>query len=229
MRYILRIIFVLLFFIVLPAFFTAEAAYLKFDKTTVTSASGATFQISVMVEPGSDGLSSTDVYLKYDATLLKANSVAAGTQFPIVTNDIATSGTIYIAGMVSDPASSVSTVGTLATVTFQALKDGAETLSFDCNSSKIVKNDFNATNTIACSQNETSSVTIGSGSSSGTTSTDTTTDNTDTASNTVDTENNDSSSIPSELPKSGVFDNVIKFVLPGTILLIFGSMLRLVL
>ena len=82
-----------------------------------------------MVEPGTDALSATDVYVVYDATLLKATVVTAGTQFPIVTNDIATSGKVYIAGMVSDPASSITASGTLATITFQGLKDGTGTLA----------------------------------------------------------------------------------------------------
>ena len=149
------------FFLVAPFVFSAEAASLKFDKTTATTTNGGTFQISVTVDPAGDNLSSTDVYVTFDSTLLKANSVAAGSLFPTVTNDISTSGKVYIAGMVNDPATSVSTSGTLATITFQGLKDGSGTLAFDCATSKIIKNDINATNVINCSQNGTSSVTVG--------------------------------------------------------------------
>ena len=201
-----------MFFIFAPALFGAEAAFLKFDKTTTTAANGATFQIAVMVEPGTDALSATDVYVVYDATLLKATVVTAGTQFPIVTNDIATSGKVYIAGMVSDPASSITASGTLATITFQGLKDGTGTLAFDCNLSKIIKNDLNATNVISCSQNGTSAVTIGGGGSTNPTATP-----------------GNAAPAPEELPQSGVFDNVVKFVIPGTIMLLLGSLLRLVL
>src|SRR3989339_1867820 len=199
-----------IFLVVAPFVFSAQAATLKFDKTTATAANGATFQISVTVEPGSDALNSTDVYVTYDATLLKATLVSAGSLFPTVSNDISTSGKVYIAGMVNDPASSVSTTGTLATITFQGLKEGTGTLSFDCNTSKIIKNDINASNVITCSQNGTSAVTVGSGSGTAPT----------TAPN---------NSAPAELPQSGIFDNVVKFAFPGAILLILGSVLRLVL
>ncbi len=190
--------------------FSAQAASLNFDKSTATAANGATFQISVTVDPGSDALNSTDVYVTYDATLLKATAVSAGAMFPIVQNDISTAGKVYIAGMVSDPASSVSTAGTLATITFQGLKEGTGTLSFNCDTSFIIKNDINASNVIACSQNGTSAVTVGSGGSTNGTTAPT-------------------SAPISELPQTGIFDNVIKFALPGGILLILGSVLRLVL
>src|SRR3989339_58719 len=190
-------------FIVLPVFLDGtQAASLKFDKTTATAANGATFQIAVTVDPGSDGLNSTDVYVTFDSTLLKATAVAAGSLFPTVSNDISTSGKVYIAGLVNDPASSISTAGTLATITFQGLKDGSGTISFDCDTSKIIKNDINASNVITCSQNGTSAVTIGSGGSSGGT--------------------NPTSAPVSELPQSGVFDNVANIAIPGMILLILG-------
>jgi len=187
-----------IFFIVAPFMFRAEAASLNFDKSTATVANGATFQISVTVDPGSDALNSTDAYVTFDSTLLKATEVSAGSMFPTVSNDISTSGKVYIAGMVDDPASSISTTGTLATITFQALKDGSGTLSSDCNTSKIIKNDINASNVITCSENGTSAVTIGSGGIS-------------------------------ELPQSGVFDNVVNIAIPGMILLIFGGIFRLLL
>ena len=189
----------------LPLFLSVQAAALKFDKTTVSTTNGGTFQIAVTVDPGSDALNSVDAYVSFDSTLLKATVVSAGTLFPTVSNDISTSGKVYIAGMVNDPASSVSSAGTVATITFQALKDGTATLSFDCNTSKIIKNDINASNVIVCSTNGTSAVTIGGGGTQPT------------------------SAPPSQLPQSGIFDNVVKFMVPGTIMLILGGILRLVL
>ena len=183
-------------------FCQVSAASLKFDKTTVSTTNGGAFEIAVTVEPGGDNLNSTDVYVTFDSALLKASNVAAGSLFPTVTNDTSTSGRVYIAGMVNDPASSISTTGTLATITFQALKDGSATLSFDCSSSKIIKNDLNATNVITCSSNNSAAVTIGSGAAAPT-------------------------KTPNQLPESGVFDNVIKFAIPGIILLLLGSAFRL--
>lgn len=229
MKKIFKLLPALLFFVIFPTFFSAQAAYLKFDKTAATAANGATFQISVMVEPGSDGLSSTDVYVTYDSTLLNATTVANGTQFPIVTNDTATAGKIYIAGMVSDPANSITAAGTLATITFQALKDGSGTLAFDCDTSKIIKNDINASNVIVCSQNVSASVTIGGG-GGGTNPTPTTDPGTTDGSTTDNTDGTtDNTTAPAELPQSGIFDNVSKIAVPGMLLLLIGSIFRLLL
>lgn len=209
-----KIFFIVGFFLfLLPVFNGLQAGFFQFDQTTATTTNGGTFQISVNVDPGSDALNGAEAYVVYDASLLKATAVSAGSLFPDVQNDISTSGKVWIAGLVLDPASSVSTAGTLGTITFQGLKDGSGTLSFDCAASKIVKNDIDVTNVINCSQNNTSSVTIGSGSSG--------VDPTPTTS----TNNNP----PSELPQSGVLDNVVKFGLPGILLLILGGVLRLIL
>lgn len=190
-----------------------HAGFLKFDTTTAAPNVGQTFQVQVIVDVGSDQATSTDVYVMYDASLVQATNVASGTFFPTVTNNLST-GRVYIAGLVDDPASSKTGNGTLATITFKTLKAGSGTISFDCqnvsNSSKIIKNDINATNIITCSQNGTMAVTVGGGSASTTGSTAPTT-------------------APSELPRSGVFENVMKFALPGIILLLLGSSLRLLL
>ncbi|MCL4364669.1 cohesin domain-containing protein [Patescibacteria group bacterium] len=201
-------IFALLFFVFVPLMSREIlAASLSFDQTTVSVSNGGTFQIAVKLDPSPDSVSSSDIYVNYDATALKATAVSAGTLFPTVTNDISTSGKVYIAGLVNDTASSVSSAGTVATITFQALKESTVTLTFDCASSKVVKNDVNATNVLNCSSNGTSSVTIGTGSSGTTNPTPTS----------------------GTLPQSGVFDNVVKFAVPGAILLFLGSALRLVL
>ncbi|MDO9028771.1 MAG: cohesin domain-containing protein [Candidatus Roizmanbacteria bacterium] len=204
MKNLLNKIFITaIFFIVVPVVFSSvSAASLKFDKTTVSVSNGGTFQIAVTVDPGSDALNSVDAYVTFDASVLKATAVTAGSLFPTVSHDESTAGKVYIAGMVNDPASSISVAGTLATITFQGLKDGSATLSFDCNTSKIVKDDINASNVLVCSQNNSAAVTVGSGGGS---------------------------SPPSELPESGVFDNVVKLVIPGMILLLMGGILRLIL
>lgn len=206
-KQLIHLFLMLIFFIGIPVIKQSMAASLSFDKSTVSVSNGATFQIAVTVNPSGDAITSTDVYVTYDSTALKANSVAAGSLFPTVTNDIATSGKVYIAGLVNDAATSVSTTGTLATITFQALKEATVTLTFDCTKSKIVKNDVNITNVLVCADNGSSTVTIGSGGSSSST--------TPTIAPTSGT-----------LPQSGVFDNVVKFAIPGMILLFLGGMLR---
>ena len=205
MKKVLKTLLLLLvFFLSSPLLFNpAWAGFLKFDKTTVSVAVGGTFQIVVTVDPGSDSLRGADAFITFDSTSLKATTVTAGSLFPTFFHDESTSGKVYVAGMVSDPANSISTSGTLATITFKGLKDGSATLAFDCNTSKIIKNDINASNVISCSQNGTASVTVGSGGGS--------------------------SSPPSELPQSGVFDNVVKFAVPGVVLFLLGVLAKLML
>jgi hypothetical protein len=216
------ILALMIFFGITPLVFAVEAASLKFNNSTATVSNGGTFQIQVIVDPGSDSINSADVYVTYDGSLLKATGVSAGTLFPTVTNDVATSGTVYIAGMVNDPANSVSASGTIATITFQALKEGSGTLSFDCNSSKVVKNDINATNVLTCTANGTSAITVGSGSSGGS---DPTATPTTGASDNGGTDD----STPTELPQTGIWDNVAKLAIPGAMLLLIGGALRLIL
>jgi hypothetical protein len=214
MKNILKtILLVSVFLLSLPIINPAWAGLLKFDKTTVTVANGASFQIAVMVNPGSDSLNSTDAYVTFDPTLLKVTAVTAGSLFPTVTHDESTAGKVYIAGMVNDPASSIPNAGTIATITFQGLKDGTGTIFYDCNASKIIKDDINASNVIVCSQNGTSVVTVGNGGGS----------------TSSDNGSGQTNPVSSELPQSGVFDNVVKLVIPGTILIILGSVLRFVL
>lgn len=203
-----KIIFYFFFiFFVFPYFFGfVKAASFNFDKTTVTVNSGESFQINVNLDPGSDKIYSADIYINYDAGLLKPTAVSAGSLFPTVSNDLSTSGKIYIAAMVNDPTAAISTSGTVATITFQALKDGSSSLSFDCNLSKIIKDDANASNVLNCSANNSSTITIG----------------------TTGPINN-SSEIPTELPKTGILENVLKFAFPGIVFLILGGALRLVL
>lgn len=109
--------------------------------------------------------------------------------------------------MVNDPTSFISSTGAVATITFQGLKDGSGSLSFDCNNSKIIKNDTNATNVLNCSQNNNVSIKIGNSSSS----------------NQQENNDNNSDSLPKSLPQSGIFDNVIKIGIPGILLILIGT------
>jgi len=210
-------------FLVLPFLFCSaavEASYLKFDQTAVTVANGTTYQAQVMLDAGTDQVTSTDVWVIYDATLLEAQTVVSGTFFPTVTNNI-TSGKVYIAGLIVDPGTYKTGSGTVATITFRALKNGSGTLTFDCrtdvsNSSKIIKNDVNATNIITCSQNGTQTVTVGA--STGTTPT-----------STPAVLGATPSVVPTALPQSGIMDNFNHLLGPGLILFLFGVILRFIL
>ena len=197
-----------------------QAAFLNFDKNTVSVGVGDAIDIQVMIDAGSEQISSTDAYVVYDPGLIEAQTIAPGTFFPTVVNNI-TSGRLYIAGLVDDAANSKTGSGSVATITFKALTQGTGTLTYDCqpgvyNSSKIILNDLNATNIIDCGQNGTSAITIAAaGSGTGTPYTG--------------GSNYGSTSSTSALPKTGVINNISKVAFPGMILLFLGGALRLIL
>ncbi len=197
----------------------ADAAYLKFDKATVTTQANQTFTVDVIVDAGTDQITSTDIWVLYDPTALEAQLVTNGTFFSAVTNNLS-SGKVSITALIVEPGTYKTGAGTVATITFKALKDGTTDLTFDCrtdvsNSSKIIKNDVNATNIIACSQNVKTTVTVGAGGASSSS----TSSYTPPASQTT----------PATLPQTGVFEHVAKFAAPGLLLLAAGIMLRFVL
>ncbi len=196
----------------------ALAAFLKTDKTSYTVVKDGTFNVDVIVDAGTDVIRSTDVILVYDPTILTAQSVTAGTFFPTVANNIA-SGKVTITAYVDNAASSKSGSGTVATVSFKGIKDGSGTLTFDCGSatgSKVTKNDTNFTNVIVCTQNTSSSVTVGAGGAA-TTATPTPASSTPGA------------TTPAALPQSGFFDNTANIAFPGMVLLLIGLGLKLLL
>ncbi len=208
-KILLSIILALLgFFLSASVLGQIYAAFLKFDKDTVTLNLGDTFDIQVMVDAGSEQISSIDAYVIYDPSLLEAQAITQADFFPTVVNNI-TSGRLYIAGLVDDPATYKTASGGVATITFKSLSEGAGTLTYDCqpgvyNSSKIIKNDLNATNIIDCSQNGSTSVLVGTGLTG-------------------------KVATPSGLPKAGVFENFSKVAIPGAILLFISGALRLML
>lgn len=205
------------FFLSASVFGQAYGAFLNFDNASFSANTGETFDVQVIVDAGSDQITSNDAYIIYDVSLLEAQSVTPGSFFPTVINNI-TSGKVYVAGLVDNPATYQTGSGTVATITFKALAQGSGTLTFDCqpevyNSSKIIKNDLNATNVIVCSENGTSSVAVGAGG----------------IGPTATPRNIRGTITPSALPRAGIFENVSKVVVPGMILLFIGGALRIIL
>jgi len=215
MRIFRLIFFILGFLLIVPLFNLSLAATFQFDPTTINTQAEQTFEVKVNVDTGSDEITSVDVYIIYDNNVVEAQSVNDGTFFNTVSKEISQPGKAYIAGMVDDPASSKTGSGTIATLVFKAKTNGSTTLTFDCTAglttdSNITKNDLNATDVIQCDGNGQSVITVGSGSS---TSQPTPT----------------STSSSSQLPKTGIFDNVLKYSVPGVILLLIGAATKLIL
>jgi hypothetical protein len=227
--------FFVYFSVVLPQLAGAvHAASFSFDKTTYSVNANDTFTVGVVVNPGAEQITSVDAYVTFDKSLLSAQTVAQGTYFPTVLNDIQP-GRIYIAGLVEDPSVFKTNQGTVATITFKALAAGVITLAYDCkgtaDTSKIIKNDVNATNIIVCSDNKGASVTVGGGATSlpstGTTITPTLTlVPTATFTPTPTVVASSAASSPSALLKTGTLDNIKSVAVPGIFLVLFAVLLK---
>lgn len=138
---------------------------LLFDPAASTAAVGANFTISIMVDTFNNESLGTDAYIQYDTTAAQFVQVVNGDFFPSVSHTDQ-QGTLSIRGMVTEPASFRTGTGKLATVTFKGLKDVVTRFTFICGgtsgaSSKIIKNDINASNIIACDANNIFTATIG--------------------------------------------------------------------
>lgn len=197
------------FFFVLFCFVIAtgsvHAATLKFDKTTVTATPDQSIDVQVIVDAGSDQILGVDSYVTYDPEHWEAVKVKEGDFFSTVMPTIF-SGKVYVAGIIDDIGSFKTGSGTLATITFKAKKNATGTLSFYCSdgandSSKILKNDANATNVIQCANNGSISYTIGAGSPTGNT-----------------------TPVPtvSKLPSTGMFDSMNSVTIPAVALVLVG-------
>lgn len=198
-----------------------QAALLRFDKGTVNVAAGSTFTIDAVVDAGSDQITSTDMWILYDPALLEAQSASAAAFFPAVTNNIS-SGKVYIAGLVTDPGTYKTGSGSVATIIFKGLTNGTATIVYDCrtdvsNSSKVIKNAVDPTNVIVCTQNGTSVVTIGTGG----TITPTTT--------IAPTAVYSSQITPTALPQTGFMDELPKLLIAGSIFIMVGMVMRVLL
>jgi hypothetical protein len=203
--------FLILFFVFL--FFSvsqAQAAYFKFNKDQVNVAAGDEFDLQLIVDPENEEITSVDAYIQFDQNLIEGVSVTDGSYFPTVTNNISLS-TIYIAGLVDDPASPKTGTGTVATIKFKGKTNGTATVSFNCDTSKIIKNDINSTNIISCNKNKLAQIIIGQGS------------------NDNQTASNNSTTANGELPRTGVLDNTERLFLPGALLFFAGILSRVLL
>lgn len=206
---LLWVVFLWLVFLFLPS--KSYAAYFKISPSTISKSANETFSVDVIVDAGSDEIRGVDIYVTFDGSVLEAQSVTEGSFFSTVTNNI-TSGQVYIAGLMDDVSTKTGS-GTVASITFKALKSGTTTIGFNCDSSVITKADANGTNIMQCSANQTASVTIGDGGNTNTTNDSTTT-------------GGEASAEPTGLPRSGVFDKMTLWSKMGIILVLVGGILK---
>ncbi|MCS6956542.1 MAG: cohesin domain-containing protein [Patescibacteria group bacterium] len=202
-KFLLNFLIVFLFFYFSKDIFSA---YFVFDPTDISVSKNQTFQLQININPENQNIKSADLYISYPSDFLKITSISSGTIFPVISNDYSNQGSAYIAGMMDSPNSYTSSSGKLATITFQAIKDGNPSVIINCNSSKIIKADISNTNLINCSLNNKLMVNIGSSANL--------------------SSNNDPLENVEKLPKTGVLENIIKFGVPGLIFVVFGIILR---
>lgn len=221
----------------LPMKNAVEAAYLNFTPSTSSVAINGTTNIDIMVDSGTEQVTSTDAYIQYDQTALQIMAVTEGTHFPTVTYDTNTLGRIYIAGIITHAATYKTGKGKLATITVKGLKNASSSMTFMCTAglttdSNIAKNDVNATDIIVCTDNNSHQVTIGTGSTTtngnGTNSqsSSSTSNSTGTGTGSTTGSQTGSTPIPTALPQTGTLQNVVFGSLVGLTLLIIGGLIK---
>lgn len=169
MKYFAHSVLFLLFLFFISTFLSTSvlAGKLEFSPNTGTFQVNTPFDVKVIVDTETVDTMSTDAVISYDNTLLKVNSVTYGSFYGTVLHSEKTNK-LTISGMVADATKVVNGTGTLATVSFTPLTNGAVTLSFDCTTgrtddSNIARNDLNATDIINCGSLQEASYTIGAG------------------------------------------------------------------
>ena len=199
---------------------SVNAATLNFDPEFSNVAIDDSFIVSINLDAGAEQVAGTDIYIDYDKDLLSLQSVTGGDFFPLV-NNIPTAGRLYISGVVANQGEFKTGLGTVATVTFKSLIAGSGTLEFDCDitktdTSKIVKNDFAASNIIDCSQLKTHTVTSS-------------VDGTAVANPTAAAGTGGTGGTGGTLPESGAIEEMITYSMIGGALLLFGFAIRMML
>lgn len=225
--------------------YSAGSATMTFDPEKKNANINDLIDIDAIVNAGTEEINSVDAYIKYDSTMLEFEKFTDGDYFPLVTTEKISDGKLYIGAYVESPGSSKTGTGTYASITFKALKEGTTTITYECDNSEnytseIIGADIDSTNIINCSGNGTSIITIASGGTTTnptstplptSTSTQTPVDNDDSsAGGTGGTETvTDTTDEVTELPQSGILENILSVSIPGAALLLIGIALKLLL
>ena len=150
------IVFALILFCA-PAVVAASPASLSFDLIDQSTKTGQTVSVAVNIYTNNQAVASTDVWIKYDPSIVKpvTSSIIKGSLFENVEAKIVSPGKLYLYGVRTNPSVSTPLLGTVATIKFNALREGKTDLRFECSqykkqSSTIIKSDSSLTNIISC-------------------------------------------------------------------------------
>jgi hypothetical protein len=218
MKKTLHLLLISAVFSLILAFKTGNvfAASFLFDPTTASVAAGSAFTVKVNVDTGGEDTNGAAPVVIYDPNLIEVTSAANGGFYNNFIPNTSTSGKIVI-GANTDVGFPKKGVGTVATLTLKAKTNGTARLSFDCtgpDNPGIFKADLNATNIMTCSSNNTSTITIGDG-------------GTNPTATPAGGSGGSGGTTPTVLPQTGIADTMLKFGIPGAILVIIGIGLRL--
>ncbi|MEI6533135.1 MAG: cohesin domain-containing protein [Candidatus Roizmanbacteria bacterium] len=213
-------------FIVVVSFFSVIcagsvfSAYLEFQPPSLSVAPGGSFDVNINLNTGgATNISSADVILLYNSSALQLQSVTDGALFDsFISNTV--SGKISMVGT-SSSGNAISN-GLFAKIKFSSLQAGSTTATFNCSSSASDSSAISGAegadtkDYIVCAQNGI--LTINSSGTSSTTPIPTTTTSSGTTTTTT---------TPTQLPRTGIVENLFFIAIPGLVLVLSGGLLRL--
>lgn len=211
-----------IFFVLSATQSGVQAATLQFDPTTGSGAIGESIDLGIVVNAGSDEILAVDAQVRYDKNILEVTNCTDGTFLKVARKDFATPGQLYIAGIVEDPGSPVTGKGTMATCSFKVKANATTNVTYSCtpgetaSDSNVAKNNADATDVIQCPDNGVAVITAGTGVGGAPTAT-------------PSGGLGGSGTVPSELPKTGIIDELMKFAVPGAILVAIGLVSKVLL
>ncbi len=209
-------------FFVSGSYTSVRAATLLFDPATGNAAIGEPIELGIVVNAGSDEILAVDAQVRYDKNFLEVVNCVDGTYLKVARTDFGTPGQVYIAGIVEDPGKPVTGRGIMATCTFKAKGNATTNITYACtpgetaSDSNVAKNNADATDVIQCPDNGVAVITAGTGVGGVPTAT---------PSGTIGGTGN----VPSELPRTGIIDELMKFAVPGAILVAIGLVSKVLL
>ncbi|OGK35360.1 hypothetical protein A3A93_04885 [Candidatus Roizmanbacteria bacterium RIFCSPLOWO2_01_FULL_38_12] len=156
MKLTFNILLLLLLFIT-PVVHATSPASLSFDPIQQTTTTGQKVEVAVNIFTNNQAVASTDIWIKYDPNIVVPlpNEVENGSLFQSIDAKIVTPGSLYIYGIQNNPSSSTPLLGTVATIKFQTLREGATDIGFECapykkQTSTIIAADRSLSNIISC-------------------------------------------------------------------------------
>lgn len=123
-----------LFLISASAIYAAPAT-LSFDPTNSKVKPNEIVKVTINMYSGNETVASTDISIHYDPNILEPlpSNTINGNIFETVQAKIISPGNLYVYGIQEDKTKAKTAQGSVATIAFRALKEGATAITFNCN------------------------------------------------------------------------------------------------